>query len=678
MMTNTGGALKFGTGGYKPANERLRIGKTGGISIGNAYVGTDPGPGALIVSGNVGIGTTAPAANLEVNGTATFDGLITFDAGQTFPGTGTITGITTSSPLTGSGTSGTVTLGLNTTALETTLNGVYARLGASNEFQNAATFDSGLIGKTGQGSGYSAVDGEGSNGSTGVLGNSDTGTGVYGTSTSGSGGSFLTTGGTKPALVATNSSTAGTMVGLAASGFTGIMATGTSEGIRATGTLAGIAATATGGGGFAVSGSGTNGAIGGLFATDDGTGPAVDVVNSGTGTVMHPAGGVIAFAGGPGGTGVFGTSNGGNGGYGVWGVGDGGVDSVSHQASAGVYGSSSGIEGIGVAGIESGTGGYGVYAHVSGAGDSVHKVPIGVYAVSDEGSGVEGFSMGQSQTYASRSGAVGGVWGDTAVSTSLGGIVGSADNNRGGYFINNSATYATVAALNKSTGGSGLPTAFRATTLGGSCGIGDGNLSCSGQMKMLATTGSGERTVETYAMHSPEDWMEDFGTGATQGGVGVVQIEAAFADTVSADASYHVFLTPNGDSKGLYVTAKTARGFEVREAGGGTASISFDYRIVAKSRGHEGQRLVDVTERVKAEKAEDMRSMPNAEPSAPSTGVVLAGPAVSTANIERAQAMIAAMNARAATVAPQAPAVVRRPSLQAKPAGKAKPVPPGK
>jgi hypothetical protein len=37
-------------------------------------------------AGNVGIGTTAPSALLEVNGSAKFDGLVTFASGQTFPG----------------------------------------------------------------------------------------------------------------------------------------------------------------------------------------------------------------------------------------------------------------------------------------------------------------------------------------------------------------------------------------------------------------------------------------------------------------------------------------------------------------------------------------------------------------------------------------------------------------
>ena len=96
--------------------------------------------------------------------------------------------------------------------------------------------------------------------------------------------------------------------------------------------------------------------------------------------------------------------------------------------------------------------------------------------------------------------------------------------------------------------------------------------------------------------------MEDFGSATLTRGAAVVQIDPAFAETVSESADYHVFITPNGDSKGLYVTHKTASGFEVHESGGGLSSLSFDYRIVAKRRGYEAQRLTDVTERFNAER----------------------------------------------------------------------------
>jgi hypothetical protein len=75
----------------------------------------------------------------------------------------------------------------------------------------------------------------------------------------------------------------------------------------------------------------------------------------------------------------------------------------------------------------------------------------------------------------------------------------------------------------------------------------------------------------------------------------VVQLESTFAQTINTGMEYHVFLTPKGDCKGLYVTNETADSFEVRELGGGTAGIAFDYRIVARRKGYENVRLADKT-----------------------------------------------------------------------------------
>jgi hypothetical protein len=92
----------------------------------------------------VGSNTTAPSSKLhllfgaagaspaETGLSIGSNGIITFASGQTFPGSGggTITGITAGTDLTGGGTSGTVTLNLNTTSTDAR----YARLGAANTF----------------------------------------------------------------------------------------------------------------------------------------------------------------------------------------------------------------------------------------------------------------------------------------------------------------------------------------------------------------------------------------------------------------------------------------------------------------------------------------------------------------------------------------------------------------
>jgi hypothetical protein len=105
--------------------------------------------------------------------------------------------------------------------------------------------------------------------------------------------------------------------------------------------------------------------------------------------------------------------------------------------------------------------------------------------------------------------------------------------------------------------------------------------------------------VAVYSVQSPENWSEDFGSGALANGAATVVLERTFAQTVNAGAGYHVFVTPTGDCKGLYVTNKSASGFEVHEMGGGVSSVAFDYRIVAKRVGLENVRLEDVTEQVK-------------------------------------------------------------------------------
>ena len=53
---------------------------------------------------------------------------------------------------------------------------------------------------------------------------------------------------------------------------------------------------------------------------------------------------------------------------------------------------------------------------------------------------------------------------------------------------------------------------------------------------------------------------------------------------------YHVFITEYDDNNALYVTARSATGFEVR-AGAGAVDASFSYRVLAKRKDIEGARL---------------------------------------------------------------------------------------
>ena len=101
--------------------------------------------------------------------------------------------------------------------------------------------------------------------------------------------------------------------------------------------------------------------------------------------------------------------------------------------------------------------------------------------------------------------------------------------------------------------------------------------------------------VKVFSMESPEVWFEDFGSGQLMGGLTAITLESSFTQTVNLKNGYHVFLTPKGDCKGLYVTNETPTGFEVREMGGGQSSVDFDYRIVAHRAQYEKVRLPAAT-----------------------------------------------------------------------------------
>jgi hypothetical protein len=249
----------------------------------------------------------------------------------------------------------------------------------------------------------------------------------------------------------------------------------------------------------------------------------------------------------------------------------GGVGVIGEsQNSIGVYGSGNG------GGVEGS--GYGGSNGVTGVSDGAY----GVYGVGGTGVEANGFTYGVS-AYGSTVGAYGngpiGVYGDSD---------GSYGNG--------------VYAVNRGTGGTALYsysfTGYSATFDGptGHCDIdGDGNLYCTGQQSTVVPLEDVSRHVALYAMESPENWFEDFGSGRLTSGEATIPLEHTFAQTVNAGRDYYVFPVPNGDCKGLYVTEKTGGSFVVRELGGGKSNVAFDYRIIARRKGFENVRLADKT-----------------------------------------------------------------------------------
>jgi hypothetical protein len=125
----------------------------------------------------------------------------------------------------------------------------------------------------------------------------------------------------------------------------------------------------------------------------------------------------------------------------------------------------------------------------------------------------------------------------------------------------------------------------------------EGGLGGTGKVVTIVETKSyGHR--ELYAICGSANWCEDFGTASLMDGVATVTIDPVFAETMAADESYHVFLTPLGDC-GLYVADKQPYNFVVKSRGQDTLGIAFDYRIVAKRKDLADQRLLSADKQVK-------------------------------------------------------------------------------
>ena len=116
-----------------------------------------------------------------------------------------------------------------------------------------------------------------------------------------------------------------------------------------------------------------------------------------------------------------------------------------------------------------------------------------------------------------------------------------------------------------------------------------GTLTQNGSPHDTMPTSGGSRVVMYGSMQAVAT-VEDVGEAQLSGGQAYVRIDPRFAGTMDLTRSYLVFLTPQGDTPGLYVTQKSAAGFLVREHGA-RSSIVFDYRIVAQPYVSQGARL---------------------------------------------------------------------------------------
>jgi hypothetical protein len=120
-------------------------------------------------------------------------------------------------------------------------------------------------------------------------------------------------------------------------------------------------------------------------------------------------------------------------------------------------------------------------------------------------------------------------------------------------------------------------------------GVFDGSVTAFGGYFTVIRTGSAQ--VRASMPLAPRPTIEDTGTARLNDGVGAVRFERDFASTLDTSKGYQVFLTPDGDTRGLYVAQKYQAGFIVREAERGRSSLYFDYRVVGHVAGASDERF---------------------------------------------------------------------------------------
>jgi hypothetical protein len=259
---------------------------------------------------------------------------------------------------------------------------------------------------------------------------------------------------------------------------------------------------------------------------------------------------------------------------------DGMLGRTSYTTSncAGVAGAcEAASDGIGVLGTSHAANGTGVFQQpfegcgVSGSGPTYgiagnSAASVGALGFSLTGDGVQGVTSGNLRFPVVGLGSE-QAYGICGFSVNQVGVVGlnQSGNNYAGYFASGGPTHPGVFI--------------------------DGFFIATGtKSQAVQTTRHGMRRL--YAVEATQPMFEDIGSARLENGQARVLLDPIFAATVNTGAKYHVFLTPRSvDTQGLAVVAQDAEGFVVREAQGGRGNYEFDYRIMAKVRGHENTRL---------------------------------------------------------------------------------------
>lgn len=146
---------------------------------------------------------------------------------------------------------------------------------------------------------------------------------------------------------------------------------------------------------------------------------------------------------------------------------------------------------------------------------------------------------------------------------------------------------ANLAALNMEgdiyLGGNAILNVGRISGLAGAWSIEeDGTVKTTATLQTIIASYQGE-DVETTAVTSREVLITLSGTAELDGGTAVIRFEdvdPSFNDITSTSAPIRVIVTPSGPVS-LYVSERSNNGFTVREIGGASSGVAFDWQVTA-------------------------------------------------------------------------------------------------
>ncbi|MDH3892112.1 MAG: hypothetical protein OEV49_13625 [candidate division Zixibacteria bacterium] len=198
----------------------------------------------------------------------------------------------------------------------------------------------------------------------------------------------------------------------------------------------------------------------------------------------------------------------------------------------------------------------------------------------------------EAQAWNSGSGGVTGVWAyaEGNSTSSVYGLRAQDIRNSG-----SGATYGVYGSVN-STGSGTHYGVFGFENAGGSGAAvyASGDMIASGAKPAVVRTSQGENLM--YATEATEIWFEDIGRGQLQNGSAHIELDPLYLETVVIDDDHpmEVFIQLRGDCNGTYVSVGTT-GFDVVELQSGSSDASFTYRVMAKRKGYENERMRPTT-----------------------------------------------------------------------------------